>query len=382
MQRNSYIPALDGIRVIAVALVMYFHFWQQNWLQPAILNIKFITVDMYPLASAGFLGVELLFVLSGFLLYWPIAHQNTLHIRDFYTKRAVRIIPSYWLCVIVCALFAIGKFASLGSWASYTLQNMAFMNMFRRELIFNELNSVLWSMSVEVWFYIVFPMVAWLFRKKPALVTLACFVLAWGYRSWVLASHRYEMILYMNQLPGMLDCFVGGMFAAHLASHLAGQEGQKTKSIGWGGVSLLGLAGLWFFLWLLNYSRGSAEGIQYYQVICRSAIVMSCMAAVIGAALAGEWFQMIMGNRIVRFVSLISYNLYLWHQWLAVKLKEWRVPNWRGLVATDDRAWQWQHMLLSIVLSVSVAAIITLLFDKPFTTWLRKHLIPQRKRID
>ena len=378
-QQAGYIPALDGVRTIAVLLVMYFHFWQQNWLQPFLLRLGFVEIDTYPFASAGFLGVELLFVISGFLLYLPVAHQDRLDIRAFYRKRVIRIVPSYWLCVLVCACFAWEKFATPGAWAGYTLQNMAFLNMFRRELIFNEINSVLWSMSVEVWFYILFPLVAWLFRRKPGVTTLLCFAVAWVYRSWVLQAHGHELVLYMNQLPGMLDCFVGGMFAAHVAARL--RQANNT-GMNWGAVSVLGLLGLWFFLWLLNYQRGSSQGVQYYQIVCRPVIVMVCMLAVGGAALAGPVYQKVLGGRGFRFLSMISYNLYLWHQWLAVKLKAWRIPNWQGVVATDDKVWQWQHMGLSIAVAVGVAVLVTFAFDRPVTRWLRNRMDRPRLHIN
>ena len=68
------------------------------------------------------------------------------------------------------------------------------------------------------------------------------------------------------------------------------------------------------------------------------------------------------------FVSGISYNLYIWHQYIAVKLKEHRIPYWEGETPPNqigDRSWMWKYQLLIIAVSLLVAIIMTYGFEKP-----------------
>ena len=71
----------------------------------------------------------------------------------------------------------------------------------------------------------------------------------------------------------------------------------------------------------------------------------------------------------------ISFNLYLYHQFIAVKLKEFRIPYFEGSIPpnmTGDLAWKWKYTILCIVISVIVAIIITYLFEKPIAKYIRK----------
>ena len=83
-----YVDAADALRVIATALVAAYHIWQQSWIN---LNIRLfgMNVNLRPLVSTGYLGVEMLLMLSGFLLYLPYANGQEAPARTFYRKRCL-----------------------------------------------------------------------------------------------------------------------------------------------------------------------------------------------------------------------------------------------------------------------------------------------------
>lgn len=347
------IGSLDGIRALAMLMVVYFHFWQQNWLTPPRLPLGLFAVDLYPVAAGGFVGVELLFILSGFLLYLPLARGEKLSVGSFYWKRFARIFPCYAICVVICGIFARGEFASIWDLLTYGLKNLLFLNTFSPELLFNKFNSVLWSTAVEMWFYLLFPLIALCMRKRPCITVAVALIGSALYRMWVL-RYSGDLPMTMNQLPGMLDCFVGGMFAAFAVGQLQDKSGHKL-------FGMLGACGGILYLFFLNQmymGRGYSEGIQYYQVYYRSCFVFSGSLLIGASALAPPLYQRIMGNRLFAFLGAISFNLYLWHQWLAVKLRIWHFPPYEGDPHLDS-TWQWQHMLLSFVLSLAVAVVFT-----------------------
>lgn len=67
-------------------------------------------------------------------------------------------------------------------------------------------------------------------------------------------------------------------------------------------------------------------------------------------------------------LSLISYNVYIWHQWIAVKLKEWKIPYWAGdnpPNMTGDTRWQWTYTVLILVATFTLAISATYLIEHP-----------------
>ena len=82
---------------------------------------------------------------------------------------------------------------------------------------------------------------------------------------------------------------------------------------------------------------------------------------------APERLDRIFGNRAVRFLSAISYNFYIWHQFLAVKLKEFHIPAYVSEFPqmSEGRAWQTKYTLLCFAAAFLLSAALTYLVEKP-----------------
>ena len=106
--QTNHIDVLDGVRAIAILIVVWFHFWQQSWLMPIIGDFN---IDWIP--RNGALLVDMMILLSGFCLFLPHARsmvygEQTPAASTFYIKRAARIMPSYYLSVFgILLLFAL-----------------------------------------------------------------------------------------------------------------------------------------------------------------------------------------------------------------------------------------------------------------------------------
>ena len=176
MKRNArarsipdYVDTLDGFRAVATFLVLIFHYWQQSWVS-MVVRVGPVEVDFTPIVSIGSLGVELLFALSGFCLYYPFAlhPQRRLHAGNYAYKRMVRILPTYFLCVIVCSVYQVGRLDPALLREQF-IGNMTLTQMSTPSLAYNHLNPVLWSIAIEAQFYLLFPLLLPLFRKKALL---------------------------------------------------------------------------------------------------------------------------------------------------------------------------------------------------------------------
>ena len=98
---ERWIPELDGLRALMILMVSWYHIWQQSWLTPAIGDFS-----LDPLLRSGYVWVDGTVLMSAFLLYRPYAGfllrgDPLPEIRDFYRRRARRILPGYYTVLIL-----------------------------------------------------------------------------------------------------------------------------------------------------------------------------------------------------------------------------------------------------------------------------------------
>ena len=214
--------AADLLRVGCTIAVAAYHIWQQSWLNPAF-SLFGLRVNLRNQVATGYLGVDLLLMLSGFLLYLPYAAGHTPDVRGFYRKRAARILPSYWFCLLIMLAFAAvgGLYASAGAMFRDLLAHATFThNLSAASYVGTPLNGALWTLAVEVQFYLIFPLLARAFRRWPAPAYAAMLLISRVFLSlWVLP--REDTTLWFNQLPALMEVYANGMLAAHIYGALS-----------------------------------------------------------------------------------------------------------------------------------------------------------------
>lgn len=388
-----HVDVLDGVRALAVLIVMWFHLWQQSWLMP-VFSVKapaflggMVTVNLDFIPRAGFIFVDLMLLISGFCLFLP--HARTMLLGEpvpdtatFFKKRAARILPSYLLCVLL-ATFAYslptGAFSSPQKFWTDFLSTATFTQVFfPSAFLDSKVNCVLWSVAVEVQFYLLFPLLARWFRKKPLLTYLAMVAVAsvfiYGYA--LPRPNLYRMTT--NQLPAFFGVYANGMLAAYLYVLLA----KKVKRSAW--LSVVATVVAVFSIWAIGMMEKTVtrdSSVQHWQMAYRYAFSLVLCVFLLSAALSARWFRFLFSNRVMRFFAAISYNLYIWHQWIAVRLVEWKIPRWSGTVPPNqagNRVWQWQFTILVTLLSFLVATVLTYAFEKPIA---KKLLAPRAQDI-
>ena len=375
----DYIDTLDGFRAVAAFLVMMFHFWQQSWVMMAIQLGPF-RLDFSSIVSVGGLGVELLFVLSGFCLYYPLAMhpERKIQIGNYVWKRCVRILPSYFLCVIVCSVYQIGRLDG-GLLINQFLGNMTLTQMSTASLSYNHLNPVLWSLAIEAQFYVVFPLLVKAFKKQPLWVMLGAFLIGETWRWYQREIDHSQINWLMNQLPGMIDVFVSGMLAAHIAATVKRTlSAEQQKAL----APMFTAALVMFFmvyLFATDYIQQHryddiADNLSRLQMYTRKFVIIAFSGCVLTSVFSCRWVHRLLGNPVTRFVSVISYQLYLWHMWICLRLKDFRIPSYTTERPMDDMAWRMPYLLLSIALSLLVAILMTYCFERPVTLYLAAHM--------
>lgn len=207
-------PQLDAMRAIASIAVVATHtgFWSG------------IYVDGLLGAAAQRLevGVAIFFVLSGFLLGRPWVAAALLDaphddVRRYARKRALRILPVYWVCV-VAALLLIGPNRDLG--VGRWIQSLLLVDLYRADQLPQGLTQM-WSLSVEVAFYLLLPIFGWMMvrwcRHRPARLLVALFGVSLVSVAWVLVTHAGDTTWapwLARWLPSYLTWFALGIALA------------------------------------------------------------------------------------------------------------------------------------------------------------------------
>ena len=375
---SEYAAAGDLTRVFCVFMIGWYHIWQQSWLMP-VLRLGNVTLDFYPWVRAGYMFVDLMLLLSGFLLYLPWANGNPPDTRDYLRRRARRILPGYWLCLAIMLAFAVTApdFDRPGLLAKDLGAHLAFIhNLFRFSYTQTRLNAVLWTLAVEVQFYLLLPALAPLFRRRP----LAC----WGAMTAAALSFRFlwtaqmpDTTMFVNRLPNMLDVYANGMLAAHLYARLARRGDHRALVAALG--TLLGAVGAWGVTHVIRAqgtSFGDYEALRLGQLERRWLLSAAGAAFLLGGSLSFGPVRRALSNRVLRFLGGVSFSFYIWHQWLAVKLKAWRIPPYRAAADPNqagEMPWQLQYTLLCFAAALVVAVLIHCFIEKPASRWLERR---------
>jgi peptidoglycan/LPS O-acetylase OafA/YrhL len=160
------LPGLDLLRAVAIAWVMLYHLTSYGPRLPAVIEF-------------GFMGVDLFFVLSGFLIGWQLLKPYTCGQQplwaQFFVRRAFRVLPAYLtVLALYFALPAVRESPGIQPlWQFLTFTQNMFADYFRARAF-----SHAWSLCIEEHFYLLLPPVVWLLARKPTLGKVAAVALA------------------------------------------------------------------------------------------------------------------------------------------------------------------------------------------------------------
>ncbi len=391
------VPALDGIRGLAILWVFAFH---ANALLAGGLRGPPAGLGQ-SLAEKGLLGVQLFFVLSGFLLALPWMQAaagglDTPAAGSFYRRRARRLLPAYWLHLAL--LFGVILPLLHGGYDLLTTE-VGRANLVLHPLFLQfahpagstslGLNMALWSLTIEAQFYLLLPLLAPAFagnRLLLALPTALALSLAWKTYApglligWVYAQGSPALLVFFDpisglplpfppesmaifierQIPGELLAFALGMSGANLYCRLQ-RHGRELSAAMLRGLSLGALAVLVIApLGLARLDFPTILGGGTWRYLGMPLFLGGCALLVVASALRAPLLGPLLGNRGLAALGTISYSLYLWHEPVLRLTRSWTgaetgEPTVQALIAVG----------LGAVGSVAVAALSYGLAERP-----------------
>ena len=367
---SRYLDVLDGFRVCLMFVVSWFHIWQQSWLMPIFfMGGTVVNLDFIP--RTGYMMVDGLIFLSGLLMMFPFtkAGAGAPAAWPFYKKRLIRIVPGYLLVVAVSLADALSKGAYRNTWEMIRdlLAHLTFTHsLFPFSYTGSPLNGVLWTLSVEVQFYLLFPLVGRLYQKHPAWTAGCMGALAFLYRAYV--SRFQDTSLYINQLPAFLDIYALGFFSATVIRAMLTRLRGETRAEK---CFFSGLAAVGCLLIVRSMQAQAAspsiEAIRLGQMDRRFVLGIGFSLMSVGLCFSLPALRFLFGNRVMAFLSSVSYAFYMWHQMVTLHLKEWGIPPSKSVQPWMDGelSWQWPYVLLCFGISLLISIAVTYLFERP-----------------
>ncbi|RYL83011.1 acyltransferase family protein [Haemophilus influenzae] len=347
MSSIKYRPEIDGLRAIAVISVIIYHL-NENWL------------------SGGFLGVDIFFVISGFLITGIIIteiQQNSFSLKQFYTRRIKRIYPAFitvmaLVSFIASVIFIYNDFNKLRKTIELAI---AFLSNFYLgltqgyfDLSANE-NPVLhiWSLAVEEQYYLIFPLILILAYKKFReikvlfIITLILFFILLA-TSFIPANFYKEVlhqpnIYYLSNLR-FPELLVGSLLAIYHNLSASKQASKQASNV----IAILSTLLLFSCLFLMNNDIAYIPGIT---------LILPCIftALIIHTTSQNNIIKLCLSNKVIVFIGKISYSLYLYH-WIFIAF---------AYYITGEKQINNQSIAIVIILTIIFSVLSYYLIEQP-----------------
>lgn len=356
---------VDGLRGLAIVLVFVFHLWTYAIAVPPAPWNAFV--------QTGYLGVELFFAISGFCLFYPYARHalesgTKPTLRQYAYRRFIKILPSYALAIVATLVVALPYFIDKRTVFIPLATHLLLINNWFTDPL-GQINGVFWSLGVEVQFYLLFPFFAPLFARFPFASLGASIAVGLAYRYGFAATVLHDPVV--HQVPAYLDVFAFGMFAAYAVVFVRLRPPLRRQSSLCTLLALAALAGIMALQLSANAQIFDPVGRLIWNLPHRT-MLAACFALLITAScLAANWWQRLVANPMLVFLSILSYNLYLWHCLVMTFLviHGLRPNDYADAHAPDG--WKPLFIAASIVLSLGVSALVTYFVERPLLATVR-----------
>jgi len=382
----GYIPAIEGMRGIAVLWVVLFHYVvvrDGHFDDPAIAAISTVNPLNIVLRN-GYLGVDLFFLISGFLLTLPWFMRAARgapppSVREFYARRFLRIAPAYYVQLLVLFGVVLPLLQGIRYWrsdlyviAANVIAHLGFLHN-TTPLTSGSLgvNGALWTLAVEAQYYALVPLAALAFLRRPAVSLVAAVAAAvawhlgarhgldslvaferWLGRPWGWSEESIRQLL-VTQLPSYLGHFAIGILAGR--AWLAWRANPVPVLV----RRLLGVAtvlALALLYWVYGHLGPIAGDFTWLVVPFAFGLAFFTLAASDRPAP-----HPLLGRGPLAFLGRVSYSAYLYHLLVLVVWNEYMPPL------------GWLSMPLYLGVVVAIAWISWRCVERPFLRRYRER---------
>lgn len=346
--QGRYLPALDGLRAIAVALVIGYHV-------------------AAPGMGGGLLGVAVFFTLSGYLittiLLRSFRRTGGLELKTFWLRRARRLLPAVLvvLAVVLALTFVMDRAAMpareiealsalfyVANWATIA-RGVSYFQRFDAPSPLSHL----WSLAVEEQFYLIWPLLLLLLLRvcRGQLRRVAAVTTALAAGSFLLLSILHTPGLDNTRAYEGTDTRAGGLLLGAALAMLWRPreipEGRSAPRV----FDIIGVAGLIGIGWLVMTTDEYSASLYRGGLLL---LTLSTLAAIVGAVQPGTLFGRVLGTRPFTWLGERSYGVYLWH-----------LPVIALMPASVFRTVPWVRSGLAILITLVVSTLSWRILEDP-----------------
>jgi peptidoglycan/LPS O-acetylase OafA/YrhL len=348
LNNKNYRPDIDGLRALAVLAVVFFHAF------PARM-------------PGGFIGVDVFFVISGYLISGIIFKELTageFSFLHFYSRRARRIFPALFLvlltsCVVGWVVLLADEYALLGKHVAAGAGFIQNLVLWAESGYFDQAADLkpllhLWSLGVEEQFYIFWPLILWVLVKQRLNILAALLVFtALSFALCVVLTLTHQTAAFYSPLTRFWE-FLLGAWLAWQAVHHPPPSGDDTQGSIKNWLSVLGLVLIAVSLLVLDKTSHFPGAWALLPAVGASLLIYAGPQAVVN--------RFLLANRWMVYCGLISYPLYLWH---------WPLLSF-GRILENQGLGAWVRLAL-VVLAALLAWATYLLLERPIRLRLNKR---------
>ena len=368
--RLTWVVVLRGF---AAMWVFVYHLW--HTLGGVAIDFGFpsgFTFGLRSLFRAGYQGVDLFFVLSGFVIAWPyveaaVSRMHGAQVIDFYRRRFFRIAPLYYVTIVVVVILLHFGWLHGKQNLRIVIGHLLFLENYVPAWV-TTLRGVYWTLPTEMSFYLLFPLLLPLVdRDRPWRFAAAAIVIAIAYRvgtAWSTLHGGVSLAWTSGYLPGRIDQFALGIAAA---CALATPTSTATRPMG-ARVVAVGLAAM---LVIVVNGRHSG-GLDAWYALGPSAVAVAIAAfiLVLGRHVHARHRDAAAPRGVVAATAMrlgeASFGIYLWH----TVFIDVAVEAARRLSATPQA--RTALVLASVPVTLAVALATWRWIEAPFIAWSRR----------
>ena len=337
-QTLKFNPILHGLRGLAALSVLLFHWGSGIGFFPQARAQMVVTTlgkewDLGVFLDFGWLGVLLFFVLSGYLLTAQLLYRdlNKTNIPRFWLRRGLRIYPAFWLQLLV--LLIVARFFAFmpqsGSGPDIVRHTFLWINLPPWMTV--PMNSVWWTLPVELGFYLVLPLLVLLSNRLgwmkvfagSVLVTILWrYAVMWFFKGENYASHQ----VVLDSIPGALSTFCAGVALAYFIARKGAPTRNQRYLVLITSLVLSVAMAVWLYANLDTYWSGHWMLGVWNPLM--GLLIATLMLALLLPLRGFGW----LASKPMVWLGHISFGIYLWHYPLLMLLqrsilKDWQTPS-------------------------------------------------------
>lgn len=373
-------PLLDGYRALAALMVLTTHV--------AFTTAEIFTPVLGPLLGRMDFGVTLFFLLSGFLLYRPWAVSAMRNrpgpaVGRYAIRRAGRILPAYWVMVIVTlALLPEIQPVAPDAWAVH----LSMLHIYLPGYALEGLTQT-WSLATEVAFYTLLPVLAWLAGRRhrgdadrsarwQLSVLAGLVVIAVAFNLARLTTGIIDITITGFWLPGFLDWFALGMAAAIVSARLSLDDPPawmlRVRSLAHDTPTCLTISAALYVIVAtplggpLTFTLAAPFDLMVKHTGFALIAAFLLLPGFLGRWDHGSLWARILQHPVMVYLGTISYGIFLWHLVLLRLIIEiGDVPVFSG--------WFWPLWAATVAASVAAASLSWFLIERPIQRWVHRR---------